>query len=168
MSNVPADAVVNPVSYFPNNMVPKIISALTAYIPLATYVERPCLQLDPSGCIGVYPTEWTADDDSYEIGQYGPTCSYYMLRVDNIVKALSEEAGRAQHSNIAKMIRVILYRDPDLRVALLGLSETILGVKEQVSKYRVIKQQYLASRINATFYYMAQTTIRVETSSTQQ
>lgn len=167
VTGVPSDAAENPAGYFPGAFLNHIEASLARYLPKTNIQLRPIRTEDSGNSIGIYSASWLPDQDSYEIGNgYGPTCNYYMIKIQNVVKSANETMGRALFTNVAKMIRVILVRDPDFRVALLGLTEEMLSTKERVSKFSVTRQDYLSTRIQATFLYLATTDLLIETETT--
>jgi hypothetical protein len=157
---------VDPASYFPALFTVKIGETLQEYLTDCHIILRPVRTEDATNSVGIYSATWMPDDNSHEIGSYGPTIQRYLIKIQNVVSAFSEAEGRALHSNIAKMIRVILYRDPVLRVALLGLAETMLSGVERVTKFNVARQDFLSSKIGASFIYLATTDVLIETETT--
>lgn len=165
--SLPGDVFGNPLPYFPATFVRAIRESLERYMPNNFIVERPLHMEDPSGVVGIYAEEWVADQDSYVMGgQLETVVSVYGLRIRNVVKATDEEAGRALFANDAKTIRVILYRDPDLRLRLGGLQESMMSTVERFKKFRVMRQEYASARMSGVFQYVATTEVAIETETT--
>jgi hypothetical protein len=83
-----------------------------------------------------------------------------------MVKSLEEQEGRVAFTLHAKMVRAILYRDPDLRVRLGGLQEELLSTAERVKRYGVMRQDFLTNELQGTFVFLASTDLFVETETT--
>lgn len=167
MTALPQDVSQNPLPYFPTAFVVAIADSLRGYMPDKAIVERSLGMEDPSGTIGVYAEEWNADEATFQMGgQIEPVISRYTLCVANVVKATDQELGRAMYANDAKSIRVILYRDPDLRVRLGDLQEVMMNTVERAKKFRVIRQRYMSARISGVFQFVATTDVVVETETT--
>jgi len=95
-----------------------------------------------------------------------PTLAVYNLRIQNLVKAFQAADGLALFTLHAKMIRSILYRDPDLRLQLLSLSEVVLSSTERVMKYGVARQDFLQAQLPDAFTFLCNTDFTVETETT--
>lgn len=168
MTDLPPDVTVNPKSYFPEVFVDMIAQAIREFLPTYPVVTRPLSSEDPSGAVGVFADNWTQDENSAVIGQFEPQDQRYVIRVQNMIKSLDHSTGRAQHSVDAKTIRVILYRDPDLRVRLLSVTEEMLSSIERVSRFGVARQEFLSGRVGSTFMFMTTTFAFVDTNTTYQ
>lgn len=166
MTDLPGDAVLNPAGYFPGSFLNIFQQLIERHLPNHAVLLRPARNTDPVAAVGIYAASWVPDTDSFQIGQYEPAINHYLIKLQNIQKSFDEEMGRAVFTAAAKVIRVILYRDPDLRVQLLGLQEEILRSVERVTKYNVLRQDFLSSKLGATFFYLATTDIMIETEST--
>ena len=165
--SLPGDAFGNPLPYFPSTFVRAIAESLARWMPHHVILERTLHQEDINASVGVYAEEWTSNQDTFVMGgQVEPVESAYHLRVRNLVKAMDEETGRALFSNDAKMIKVILYRDPDLRVRLGELQETMMDTIERFKRFRVTRQQYASARMSGVFQYVATTEVIIDTETT--
>lgn len=159
-------SALNPLPYFPTAFVDAVVSSLQANLPNNIVLHRPLRSEDPGGVIGVWAENWVADEDSFVMGQNDPVVTRYLVRVRNLIKATDEEYGRGIFSVEAKAIRVILYRDPDLRVRLAGLQEEMMSTVERVKKYTVARQDYMSAQMSGAFNFLATTDVRIETETT--
>jgi hypothetical protein len=134
-----------------------------------TIFARPISPTDPSRSICIFPTDWAANPaDKLIGGSPEPYRSEYKIVIQNSLISGDPEGGRAMFSVDAKAIRAILYRDPDLHVALTSQVEVFMGSYERVQKVDVLRQEFMASRMNVGFMYLAKTEIVVTTETTQQ
>lgn len=149
---------------FPSNVVDEIVGALKRNLPDHNLIRRPVKLMDMTRTIGVFALDWNPDERSQQIGQEEPTTQRYNFRVQNFVKSANEEHGLAEFALDAKLVRVVLYRDTQLRVALSSLQEELLGTVERVLKYSVQRQRFANNETrNSSFVYVAQTDFFVET-----
>jgi hypothetical protein len=159
-------------SFFPANVCDLIVAQVptwTAY-PLADtgsladrVIDRPLQPNDADGAVGVYAGEWTPSE--YEIGGSEPTMQRYTLLVENMTKGANTPEVRAVHSRRAKILRAMLYRDGDLRVALGELAEELGGVTERFGRFGVTRQRFFTREVSGTFLHLAQAEVWVETNS---
>jgi len=167
VTDLPANAIDAPKEYFPATFVSMIAKALDDLLPDdCVVVERPLGESDPNYAVGVYAESWATDEDTYQIGQFEPTENRYEIRVQSLVKSIDHMTGRAAHSNLAKTIRVILYRDTTLRVRLTTATEELLSSVERVKGYGVKRQEFLSGKVGAGFMFMATTHVFVDTNTT--
>jgi hypothetical protein len=158
VSDQPAAPVVKD---FPENFVEVLKDTLTAIDISDHILGRPLKPTDPSGSIGVFAVDWTPVDA--QIGQYDPAVTRYMLSIQSFVKHGSEQEGVALHARLAKKVRVMLYRNEDLRVRLSSLSVVEDGVTERVQRWGVEIQRYLSNEIDNNFMFLASTECFIET-----
>lgn len=150
----------------PMRFIPPIIDALKRGIKGHDVVARNLGSSEGEDVIGVFPANWSPDLGSKEIGNIEPTEARYVIRIQNMRIDADEIIGRAKFNNTCRAIRAILYRDPVLRLALGGLSETIAGSTERVKKYDVTKQDYLSGRLgdgNMTYFCTTEMVVTTET-----
>lgn len=166
MTDLPPDIIDDPALYFPDVFVNEIAKALQDHLPDCAVVPRPLGAEDVSMSIGVFTQDWNADEDTYVMGQFEPVEASYVIRVQCMVKALNHSDGRRAHSNLAKAIRVILYRDTTLQLRLRESSEELLSSIERVNKFAVTRTEFLSGRAGTNFMFMATTYIRIGTSTT--
>lgn len=150
---------------FPMRFIAPIIAALERGITGHTVVARSLGRGEAADTIGVFPATWQPTPNSMELGQYEPTLSIYLVRVQNLRIDADEIAGRAAFNNTSRKIRAILYRDTELRLALGELTEEIVGTTERVKKFDVTKQDYLSARAddNSGMMYLCTTDVVVQT-----
>lgn len=167
MTDLPANALEAPKEYFPASFITEIAKALRDLLPEnCVVVERPLGESDPSFSIGVFADSWAVDENTHQIGQFEPTENRYVIRVQSMIKSIDHMDGRAAHSNLAKTIRVILYRDTTLRVRLTTATEELLSSVERVKGYGVTRQEFLSGKVGAAFMFMATTFVFVDTNTT--
>lgn len=147
---------------FPEN----IIEVLRDYFlessiePEGVYL-RPLVTADHSEAMGIFATEWKPVDN--QIGQWDPVLARYTIKVQILIKHTDEEDGRAASSIAAKNIRVMLYRDNDLRVRLTELFETGNGYTERVQRWGVRGQDFLINEGKGEFMFLASADLWIET-----
>lgn len=160
---------------FPNNVVE--IVALGAQLiddDPNTGIEvfkRPLRPTDPTQCVGVYGSLWTPQDDSIEMkglpfaspGPEEPTIQRYTLAIQGMVKDAEEDRGLFTHSVLAKLLRSMLYRDADVRVALSTLSVTMDGSSERTSRWGLGQARYLNNEIQGSWIYLSTLEFWLET-----
>lgn len=149
------------VSDFPNNVVAELKATLAARPELDVVVARPLKPTDAHKSAGVFAVDWNPQD--MVIGQWDPAVTRYMVGIQTFVKHGNEEEGIALHTTLAKMVRVMLYRDEGLRVRLGDLSTTELGVTERMQRWGVQTQRYISNEMEGTFLYLAVTEMFIET-----
>jgi hypothetical protein len=156
-----SEAPTFPLVDFPENVVSELEISLSDIQQVGNVFRRPLKPTDPSNSIGIYATLWMPQE--YQIGQYDPAVTRYSIVVQSFVKNGSEEEGIAQHSRLAKRIKIMLYRDDALRLRLAGLSTTEGGVTERTLRWGVQNQRYLSNEIQNTFLFLATTEMWIET-----
>ena len=168
MTDLPADATSNPTAYFPAVFVDLLAESMERNLPECEglVVGRPVAGEDASMTIGIFSAQWTTDEETYQLGQFEPTQNQYVIRIQSMVKSSDDVVGRALFSNLAKMIRVILVRDTELRLRLLQSSESLLSSNERVDGFVVTRQDYLDGRVGMAFMFLATTYVTVRTHTT--
>lgn len=146
---------------FPENVVAELKTSFESMGEVDTVVARPLKPTDPHLSLGVFAIDWTPRD--FVIGQYDPAVTRYMVGIQSFVKHGNEEEGIALHTRLAKMVRVMLYRDEGLRVRLGSLSTTEFGVTERIQRWGVQTQRYISNEFQGSFLYLAVTELWVET-----
>ena len=141
---------------FPNNAVELIHTRMTMLHDDLFVTRRPLRAEDPQESIGVFPSLWTPDPESYEIwndgtggapGSSEPSLGRYVIGIQAFIKDMDEEVGSARHSILSTIVRGILYRDQSLRIALASLNVEVSGVRERVMKWGVTTQRFLSNEI---------------------
>lgn len=149
---------------FPDNAVSLIRLHLEDEPNFSSIVGRPLRPTDYTGMVGIFATVWQPDD--FEIGQFDPAVTRYGLSIQSLAKNATEEEGIAEHSRLAKKIRVMLYRDADLRVQLGQLRTTDDGFTERTQRWGVTQQRYLSGELEGQFMFLAVTDLWLETEIT--
>lgn len=127
-----------------------------------TFIKRALRITDPARSASTFALTWQPMNDSQQIGQMEPALNRYELRIQTLVKHANEEEGIALSSLDAKSVRVILYRDPNLKIRLLALSEELMSSRETVKRYGVRRQNLLNTDIKGVFCFLTTTEIWVE------
>lgn len=151
----------NPVLRFPDNAVTVLRDRFMAIQGIDSVVKRPLKLIDPSESIGVFATEWRPV--VHEVTQREPALMRYQVQIDSLVKHSDEAEGRSLHTGIAKLLRVILYRDEELRISLTALNETLLGVVERAQRFGIESQDFLSGETGGGFAFMSRTSLWLET-----
>jgi hypothetical protein len=146
---------------FPENVVEELATMLAEVTDVDVVIRRPLRPTDPNGSIGVYAIDWAPTD--HAIGQFDPAVTRYKFAVQSFVKHGDDEVGVILHSQLAKRVRVMLYRDEELRVRLGSLSTDEDGVIERLLRWGVQTQRYLSNEVQGTFLYLAVTELWVDT-----
>lgn len=150
-------------SAFPANLV-DVISTFLADLPGVDQVQkRTVRQNDPNGTVGVIASSWVPTDQ--DIGSSEPRGSYSIF-ISTLKKIASEAEARHDSSLLVKSIRLLMYRDRDLQLALRGLTETSYGMTERVARVRVKQQRFLDDGGNTAFISVSVTQIDVDTDIT--
>jgi hypothetical protein len=156
-------------SEFPQNIVEALITHFDTTSSLLddhAVIGRSLRPSDPQFAIGVYADEWRPDQESVEIGintAGEPTLNRYEIRIENSVLSPSEDVGRSEFSVNCKIVRVMLYRDLTLHVALRALSEDRMGSRETVQRFGVSRQQLMSGAMSSQWMFLATTHLWVET-----
>lgn len=153
---------------FPMNCVDEIRASFVQYLdPEVAVIRRPVRITDPNRSVGIFPVNQEPVESSQQIGQMEPVLSQYLLRVQLLVKHADEEAGRRLYAVDTTSLKVILYRDPGLRMRLAALSHTIMGTTERFKKFTVRSQRFLNNELGTQFVYLSVTDLVVETELAQ-
>lgn len=152
---------------FPNN----IVSTVADHIPLLdadiTVVKRPLRRTDPSQSVGVFGTLWAPDPESFEMGSIGgvheATVQTYLVSVQAFVTDFDEERGLATSSVLSTMVRTMLSRNADLRVALRALSVIMEGSAERTRRFEVRTQRFNSNEIDGNYLYLSTLEFWLET-----
>lgn len=156
MSDVP--------TYFPENIVAILAEYLAEIEGVEDVVTRPIRTSDPDGTAGVFAGEWTPEE--YEIGvQSGePTIQNYSLFLQFTSKLAGEEQeNRGLHAVVSRKIRAMLYRNPDLHVALRGLSEALDGATERFARMETQRQRFFSNQAQGVFLFLSVLDLKVQT-----
>lgn len=166
---------------FPNN----IVSLLATRYSTAGVVDpetdpnlrvqvykRALRPTDAIQSIGVVPTNWTPDEDSYEIrgltspGPSYPTLQQYWIMIQAFVKDGDETNGLAVHSVLSNRVRAMLYYDVPFRVGCAALAVDLGGATEHYRRHGVRQTVYVANDVQGSFLYLSTTQTFFETEIT--
>lgn len=144
---------------FPDNVVDEFIVSMNAMAEFEAVVRRPLRPNDPNFCAGVFAGEWTPDEQEIKgIGRNEPTVQRYTFSIQTMVKHASEEEGIEVHNRLARRVRIMLYRDSDLRVRLGQLVAEELGIIERMQRWGVENQAFISNQLpDSNFIYLAVT-----------
>jgi hypothetical protein len=151
---------------FPNNFVYCLAEVYPALDPDITVQKRPLRPSDPNYSVGVYGSLWQPDEESYEIGHLAPgepTLSIYQVGVQSLIKDGDTQRGLAISSILAKRLRVVLYRNQPLRVALGSLYVEDDGFRESMRRWGVRSQRFMSNDIEGTFVTISVMDLWMET-----
>jgi hypothetical protein len=141
---------------FPSNIVDLLHTRFTLVDDDFFVIRRPLRAEDDTQSIGVFPSLWTPDPESYEMqgmpdgttpGSSEPTVGRYVVAIQSLVKDMDEERGLAKHSILSTIVRGILYRDASLKVALSTLNVEVAGVRERTLRWGVTAQRFINNEI---------------------
>lgn len=155
-------------SGFPFNIIEEIERSLRDNLTGGhEFARRPLRISDAARSASTFALTWQPMSDSQQIGQLEPALNRYELRIQTLVKHANEEEGTALASLDGKSVRVILYRDPNLKIRLLALSEELMSSRETVKRYGVRRQNLLNTDIRGVFCFLTTTEIWVESETVQ-
>jgi hypothetical protein len=156
-------------SVFPNNAVTVLAARFESIDPDLSVVRRPLRPTDPNQSIGVFGQLCDPQDDSVEFrGNPNPhagvpTRESYNIGIQAYVKDMDVERGLAVSSNMAEMVRTMLYDDEPLRVGLSVLKATVLGVTKRTARWKIGSQRYLSNEVNGSHIYLSTLELWLET-----
>lgn len=146
---------------FPENVTMAISDRLSLSSEFSIVLRRPLRPTDNNRSCGVFSAGWSPQE--WEIGQYDPAITRHDYQIQTLAKYATEEEGLVAHTKLAKIVRLMLYRDADLRLQLSQLRTTVEGVVERTQKWDVVSQRYLANEIEGQFLFLAVTDFYLET-----
>lgn len=153
-------------TYIPEHIIQSFKAVFEARMPDHYFAERQLRPTDPALSLGVVVMSWEHLPTSAQIGQVEPGMGRYTVRVQNMVKHLNEEQGRAIHNAQCALVRAVLYRSEDLRLRLIGVDEEIEGSAERVKRMGVRRQDFLSNQISGSFLYLCASEVFIETEIT--
>lgn len=150
---------------FPNNVVNAIKDQVELIDGDLFVTRRPLRHSDPQQSVGIFASQWVPDQESFEMGSafHEPTLSQYLISVQTFVRDFDEERGLAVSSVLSTLVRTMLHRNADLRVALRSLSVVIEGSTEKTGRYSVRTQRFHSNEIDGNFLYVSTLEIWLET-----
>lgn len=137
---------------FPASIVRVMAENFTRLNGIDKVFRRGIHPIDPTRSIGVYSLDWLPE--GAQIGQQEPPWAHYHVRVQCMIKHMSEEEGMAEHSVLSKSLRAMLYRDQQLR-AELALTDTSFGTIERLKDFHVQMQRFMTNEINGAYVYLS-------------
>lgn len=157
---------------FPSNVVQLVHARVKQKWPSTGAHMRPLRHTDKVNSIGIFPSDWTPDVDSYEFPQVMesrpagfPTVQMYLITVQAFVKDMNPERGIRVHSLMSKAIRSLLYHDKPLAVGLQSLRVEMDGVSEVIQRRYISRQKYISNEIDGSFLYLSTLQYSIETES---
>ena len=148
---------------FPGPIIDVLAAEVLNLPEITQVVKRPFNDTDPNGVASVYSFAWQPVPESNQTGSFEPVMGRYIVNNDYMLKTTDAEEGSRDHAALAKIVRVMLYRNAALDVALRQLSETSEGITERVMRFGVTEQKYLGDQIGTRFVYISNTALWVET-----
>lgn len=115
---------------------------------------------DANGTLALVADEWVPID--YQIGSYDPALSIYKIVLVHLVKNTNAEEGNRTHRLVAKQLRLMLYRDEALRVALASLREGDSPI-ERVIRWEVTAQRFGSTELTGQNLHLSVTELQVYT-----
>lgn len=129
---------------FPMNVANMLALALSDIDPDTKVLRRPLRTIDPSQSLSVVPVGWEPiEPESRELGKQEPTIQRYTIAVQAMIRDMDEIAGIARHSVLSSRVRHMLYRDPDLQLALPTVRVTIGATTETLKRHGLEGQQFM-------------------------
>lgn len=150
---------------FPLNVTDVIKAAIDANLaPDVETVFRPLRTNDPNNSYGIFPVDWGGNQETILMGGPPvPALQRYNYRIHQMMKYGDEQEGRAAFSVAAKKLRVMLYHDRDLAVALGQLAESESSRTERYKRLGIRQQRFLNNELNKQFIFLSATELWVET-----
>ena len=156
-------------SSFPDNVIRVIEPKMVAIDTDMTVVRRPLRPSDPNQAIGLFPTLWMPNEESYEIGHstpHEPTIHEYQIGVQGLIKHGDEVIGLSIHSLLAMYIRRVLYKDQNLRNDITSLVVASGGLVERTRRWTARLQRYMNDEVEGQFVFVSTCEVIVETEIT--
>jgi hypothetical protein len=151
---------------FPVNIANVLAAKLLAITGVDNVKMGELAATDANGTCAVLASSWrpveSGNQGGWQIGVPEPM-GKYLLTVSTLVKNGDRDQGRAASAQLAKSIRVMLYRDTDLAVQLAQLTETLDGYTERVTRSKVFEQQFLDGGQAGVFVFASVTQLDVYT-----
>lgn len=152
---------------WPYIFVDQVIITYEKYLGECELLDRPVNLMDPPRVVAIFPFDWNAVEESWELGGLEPTLSRYGVRVQNYVTHADRSEGRRMLTVDATIARAVLFRDTTLPLRLAQLSTSLLGVTERFKRFGVRSQQFMNNQLRGNFVYLAQMDLWVETERVQ-
>ncbi len=127
-------------------------------------VKRSMNSIDVNGTLAIALDYWKPLE--YEMsgnGSLEPSICEYTFTVQHMVKWGEHEAGEKLHREVAKAVRLMLYRDPTFQVSLRSLVAQDDTRKERVIRFHVVDQRYASNDIKGAYVFLSSTELVIET-----
>lgn len=149
--------------------IEQVCDIIKARVNLIDGVENVVLRslnmVDPNGTLGISVDDWSPLEwEMTGPGISEPTLQMYTLSIQHFVKWGTAEEGERKHREVAKAIRLMLYRDPDFQVSLRQLFVQEDDRRERTQRFSITDQKYASNDAgNNIFMFMSVTVLTVET-----
>ena len=145
-----------------------ILGRITSYDDDINPFQRMLTTSDPNTSVGVFPSIWLPDEDSFEMKNQGgpnePTLQRYQIGLHILTKDSDRLRGLATHTAYARHVRMVLYRDNLLRLGLGQLTVTDSWGTESFRRGWINSHRYLSTEIgNNTLAYLSVLDFTLET-----
>jgi hypothetical protein len=132
---------------------------------VSNVVLRSLNTVDPTETLGIAVDDWTPIDwEMAGDGSQEPTTQRYSLTLQHVIKWGKQEEGERFHREVAKAIRLMLYRDHDFQVSLRSLYVQEDSRRERTLRFNVTDQRYASNDAGTSgFVFLSVTTIIIET-----
>lgn len=151
---------------FPLNIVDTVATRINEVLsPAVPPLLRPLRPNDPNNSIGIIPVDWTPVPNSVLMGGGPPvpTLQTYNFRIHLLIKHTDEQLGRRAYAEASKKLRVMLYHDPTLQVALGELVEVESNRTERFMRSGIRNQRFLNNELSGQFIFLSATEYWAET-----
>ena len=145
---------------FPDNIVEVLKSHLAAVDGVTEVITRMMEPTDANGTLSVVCDMYVPEE--MQMGSFDPAAGTYKFMLAHLVKNTDGEDGNRTHRVVAKAIRLMLYRDTALRVALGQLREGEDPI-ERVLTWDISTQRFGSTDITGQFVYLSVTELNIHT-----
>lgn len=160
------------IDVFPSNVISLVAARMHQKWPSTDIKMRALRVSDRVNAIGIFPSDWTPDPDSYEMQQPinpspagHPTIQSYLISFQAFVKDMEAERAIRIHSLMSKAIRSLLYHDVPLALGLQSLRVEMDGITEVIQRRHIGRQKYLSNEIDGSWLYLSTLQYMIETES---
>lgn len=145
---------------FPDNAIEVLATQLAMVEGVDQVLTRLMEPTDPNGALSITCDVW--EPEEMQVGSFFPASGTYKLMLAHMVKNTDGEEGNRTHRMVAKALRLMLYRDLNLRVALAELSEGVDPI-ERILTWSVASQRFGSTEITGQFVYLSVTELNIHT-----
>lgn len=152
--------------------IEQVIDVIAERIAIVPNVENVVLRslntVDANGTLGIAVDDWTPVEwEMTGDGVNEPTIQRYTLSIQHLVKWGKQEEGERIHREVAKAVRLMLYRDPPFQVSLRSLVVQEDSRKERTLRFNIIDQKYASNDAGSSgFLFISVTNFTVESEVT--